>query len=394
MLSNMEKVIRLEGISKKYIITHERPVLLKNIFRPPKKETVWALKNINLTVRKGEVLGIIGENGSGKSTLLKILAGITTPTHGKVKVKGRVASLIELGAGFHPDLTGRENIYLNGALLGYSKAELDKKYQNIIDFADIGSFIDQPVRTYSSGMVVRLGFSVAIHLDPDILLIDEVLAVGDEQFQRKCFSHIDSLQKQNKTIIFVSHNLFLINSLCQRVVLLDNGKIKRRGKPKRVIDFYLRFSKKINKNGKKMDNKSDNQGKIIIDKINLINGQNKRATQFKVGESLTLAMEYENVYGPLETSFGFAIYKEDILIYGFSTEPIRINKGKGKIEFYIPKLPSIKGQLKVNFGIADMVKTIRYDSQELPEIINITDDKTTFYKGIIDLNCHYLHQQK
>src|SRR3990167_6938907 len=235
----MEEVLRLEGISKQYTLATERPVLLKNLFWKPKKEKFWALKNIDLAVKKGEVLGIIGENGSGKSTLLKILAGITTPTGGKMQVKGRVASLIELGAGFHPDLTGRENIYLNAALMGLTRAEINLKIKDIIIFADIGEFIDSPVRTYSSGMVIRLGFSVAINLDADILLIDEVLAVGDEEFQRKSMLKFKELIGEKKTILLVSHNLNLVRQLCRKIIWVNHNSIFFQGSPEKVIGKYL-----------------------------------------------------------------------------------------------------------------------------------------------------------
>lgn len=235
----MSNAIILQNISKKYTLSQDRPILLKNLFVPQKKEEVWALKNVTLTIKKGETIGIIGENGSGKSTLLKIIAGITTPTKGIVRVNGRVGSLIELGAGFHQDLTGKENIYLNGTLLGFTKKELDKKYDEIVEFADIGEYINQPIRTYSSGMTVRLGFSVAVHLDPDILLIDEVLAVGDEEFQRKCMKKINYL-KGKMTIIVVSHNLALLEYNCKKILFLREGKLQLLGDPKTAIKKYLK----------------------------------------------------------------------------------------------------------------------------------------------------------
>ena len=208
--------------------------------RGRKVEPVMALRDVSFTVDPGESLGIIGANGSGKSTLLKILAGVTLPTEGHVTVRGRVASLLELGAGFHPMLTGRENVYLNAGLLGMRHAQVDEVFDRIVAFSGIGDFMDQPVDTYLSGMYVRIAFAVAAHVNPDIFLVDEVLSVGDEAFQRKCRVKIGELREQGKTIVFVSHDLGSVNSVCDRVVLLNRGQMISRGSPKETIDFYLR----------------------------------------------------------------------------------------------------------------------------------------------------------
>ena len=202
-------------------------------------DIIWALKDISFEVKKGEVLGIIGPNGAGKSTLLKIIAQITYPTSGMVKLDGRVASLLEVGTGFHPELTGRENIYLNGTILGMTKKEIDQKFDEIVGFSDIEKFIDTPVKRYSSGMGVRLGFSVAAHLDPDILLVDEVLAVGDAQFRKKCIEKMNIISAVGRTIIFVSHNMAAITQLCNKCIHVQNGSIIDIGKPDMVINKYL-----------------------------------------------------------------------------------------------------------------------------------------------------------
>src|SRR3990167_10064352 len=234
--------IKLNNIGKKYQLTDEKRTLIKSVFTPHKKpKEVWALKNINLEIKRGETIGIIGENGSGKSTLLKLIAGITSPTKGSIKVNGTVGSLIELGAGFHPDLTGRENVYLNGTLLGFTRRDLDKKYREIVDFADIGEYINQPIRTYSSGMIMRLGFAVAINLDPDILLIDEVLAVGDENFQKKCLDVMKLLGQQSISIIFITHNSNLIEAYTHRCYFMNKGIIIAEGSSKKIISKYRLF---------------------------------------------------------------------------------------------------------------------------------------------------------
>lgn len=202
-------------------------------------ETVfWALKDINFEIKEGEVLGIIGKNGAGKSTLLKILSGITDPTKGKIEIQGRVASLLEVGTGFHPELTGRENIYMNGTILGMTRKEIDSKLDEIINFSGVEKFIDTPVKFYSSGMKVRLGFSVAAHLEPEILIIDEVLAVGDFEFQAKCLGKMESVSQEGRTVLFVSHNLGAVSSLCTKAILLENGKILEEGHVNKVLSVY------------------------------------------------------------------------------------------------------------------------------------------------------------
>jgi lipopolysaccharide transport system ATP-binding protein len=200
---------------------------------------IWAVKDVSFEVKEGEVLGIIGRNGAGKSTLLKILCKITTPTFGSAEIRGRVSSLLEVGTGFHPELTGRENIYLNGAVLGMTKREVEHKFDEIVEFAEVEKFIDTPVKRYSTGMRVRLAFSVAAHLEPEILLIDEVLAVGDDRFQKKCLGKMGQVSKEGRTVLFVSHNMGAVARLCDRVILMENGRIALNGLPAKVISSYL-----------------------------------------------------------------------------------------------------------------------------------------------------------
>lgn len=210
---------------------------------------VWSLKDINFEVKKGEVLGIIGKNGAGKSTLLKILSQITSPTTGNVKIKGRIAALLEVGTGFHQDLTGRENIFLNGAILGMTKAEIAQKLDEIIEFSGIAKYIDTPVKRYSSGMMVRLGFAVAAHLEPEILIVDEVLAVGDQEFQDKCIGKMQSVSRSGRTVLFVSHNLSAVQNLCTSCLYLKNGQVVERGPTSRVIETYLTENKNVQLTG-------------------------------------------------------------------------------------------------------------------------------------------------
>ncbi|MCX6844374.1 MAG: polysaccharide ABC transporter ATP-binding protein [candidate division WOR-3 bacterium] len=210
-----------------------------SVSRRSESETIWALKDVSFTVKQGEVLGIIGRNGAGKSTLLKILTGVTAPTSGQIKAKGRVASLLEVGTGFHPELTGRENIYLNGAILGMKKVEIARKFDEIVAFAETEQFIDTPVKRYSSGMYVRLAFAVAAHLEPEILLVDEVLAVGDVAFQKKCLGKMGDVAKGGRTVLFVSHNMTAIRTLCESAILLSSGSLTQAGRTSEVMVAYL-----------------------------------------------------------------------------------------------------------------------------------------------------------
>lgn len=227
--------IKLSGVSKQYVLHHEKPTLIENIFHLGKKETIWALKDINLEIKKGERIGIIGDNGSGKTTLLKIISGITCPTRGKVVVNGKIATLIGMEAGFHPELSGEENTYLSGLLLGMNKKEIKNNLNKIITFSGIGKFFDAPLYTYSSGMKLRLGFSIAIHSDPDIFLIDELLDIGDRGFRNKAFKAIKQLYQKRKTILHVSHNFGIISEFCQKVICFEKGKIKKIVKPQNII---------------------------------------------------------------------------------------------------------------------------------------------------------------
>ena len=246
-----EIAIRAEGISKRYRLGtgsarygRLSEALWNTLRRPLARQSrdegeLWALKDVSMEIREGEVIGIIGRNGSGKTTLLKVLSRITEPTEGFADVHGRVGSLLEVGTGFHPELTGRENVFLNGAILGMRKAEVTGKFDEIVAFAEIERFIDTPVKRYSSGMFVRLAFAVAAHLEPEILLVDEVLAVGDAAFQRKCLGKIDDVAKQGRTVLFVSHNMAAVESLCSRAVLLRNGRVELKGSAVEVVGRYM-----------------------------------------------------------------------------------------------------------------------------------------------------------
>lgn len=241
----MKPAVQFENVSKRYELgtgqTSIKRLLRKtltNDSKLPASQILWALKDVTFNVEPGSALGLVGPNGSGKTTSLKLLSRITYPTSGRVRINGRISALIELGAGFHPDLTGRENVYLNGTILGMKREEIDKRFDQIVDFSGIERFIDTPVKRYSSGMYVRLGFSVAAHVEPDVLLVDEVLAVGDAQFRQKCARRIDDLQALGTTIVFVAHNLYLVRSVCDQAVFLLNGQVQQQGDVDSVLNKY------------------------------------------------------------------------------------------------------------------------------------------------------------
>lgn len=239
-------MIEVEHVSKQFKKYHDKATTLKErllFLRSSKAHTFLALQDVSLSIAKGEAVGLIGHNGSGKSTLLKLITRIIYPTSGSIRTKGRVSSLLELGAGFHPDFTGRENIYINASIFGLSKKEIDRRLDSIIAFSELEDFIDSPIRTYSSGMYTRLAFSVAVHVEPQILLIDEILAVGDVNFQKKCIAKIQEFKQRGVTIVFVSHNMEDIRAICDRVIWLDGGKLLECGATEPVVSHYLESMK-------------------------------------------------------------------------------------------------------------------------------------------------------
>lgn len=243
MSKKEEYAIKVENLTKEFKLFYDKPTTLKErlVFWNRKKEdSRTVLKNINLDIKKGETVALIGTNGSGKSTLLKLMTKIIYPTKGSLITNGKLTSLLELGAGFHPDFTGRENIYFNASIFGLTKEEIERRVDEIIEFSELGEFIDSPVRTYSSGMYMRLAFSVAINVDADILLIDEILAVGDQHFQDKCFAKLKELKESDKTIVIVTHSLDQVRKLCTRAIWIYNGEVRLDGKPDEVVDEYLK----------------------------------------------------------------------------------------------------------------------------------------------------------
>ncbi len=289
-------IIKAEKIGKKYKIGAKKPDTLHesvvNYFRRnPKENEYWALKNINFEINEGDVLGIIGANGSGKSTLLKILSRTTPPTEGTISIDGKVSALLEVGTGFHPELTGRENIFLNGAILGMTRKEIKNKFDEIVNFADIGKFLDTPVKHYSSGMYVRLAFAIAAYMNPEILIIDEVLAVGDANFQKKCIGKIEAITKSGKTVIFVSHSMQMIETLCNKAVLLEDGKIKQFGRTSTVIEKYYAVNESAKPKAGKKSSKGDEIAQFLEAKV--LNSEGKKQTNFYSSEDIIIEWQYQ-----------------------------------------------------------------------------------------------------
>jgi len=311
------------------------------------------LKNVSFVVDRGEAFGIIGRNGSGKSTLLKIISGILKPTSGAVKVLGRIAALIELGAGFHPEITGRENIVINGIMLGLSRREIDERFDRIVDFSGIGDFIDQPVKTYSSGMYVRLGFAVAVHVDPEILLIDEVLAVGDEEFSQKCIAKIQEMKYRGVTLVFVTHQLDQVRNLCDRALWLDHGEASAIGDPARVVDDYLQAVSggtaapvakgKEEKLPEPNEEERWGSGEVVLKRVAITDDKGHELVALGAGSAVTIEMDVEVRVPQDDFVFGVGLYHADgTCVYGTNTDleglmPQRLD-GNGRVRFVMPSL--------------------------------------------------------
>ncbi|MFH1509267.1 MAG: ABC transporter ATP-binding protein [bacterium] len=340
------------GSSEKYLSIRDSivsvikyPIDLLKGKKRKRKEKIWALKDASFEIEKGEVIGIIGKNGAGKSTLLKLLCKITEPTEGEVVIKGKVASLLEVGTGFHEELTGRENIYLNGAILGMKKKEIDEKFEQIVKFSGVEKFLDTPVKRYSSGMKVRLAFSVAAHIEPEILLVDEVLAVGDVEFQNKCMGKMNEITKgSGRTILFVSHNMGAIRSLCKKCILLDKGRLVDYGDTDGIIKKYLgehiiSSGEKVWKDGL-MDRKVDG---LIVEAIRVKNDNNEIISGALSNEPISIEIDYElkndipsfKIGFRLETDMGVAIFSAFDIDYKNDSHISK--KGRYRSTFIIPK---------------------------------------------------------
>jgi len=377
-----QPVIRVEGLGKEYVIGAReaggqtfREMLTSSMAAPFRRfrrlsgqvapeERIWALKDVSFEVKQGEVIGVIGRNGAGKSTLLKILSRITEPTEGRAEIRGRVASLLEVGTGFHPELTGRENVYLNGAILGMSRREIDRKFDEIVDFAGVETFLDTPVKRYSSGMAVRLAFAVAAHLEPEILIVDEVLAVGDAEFQKRCLGKMQEVSGEGRTVIFVSHNMAAIDTLCSRVIVLQNGQVTKDGDAKASIHHYLdsfQLETKFLGSIKVYTEKLGKQNHPIkISDLKVINLSRDCNNIIKTMDNIMLRIYYSASPDALSEHISFCIHLKTVYgqeIFRLSTEPIsgfRVNRlwRQGYFDLTLEKLPLTGGVYLLDVAVA------------------------------------------
>jgi len=354
-------VLEFNQVSKKYLIrspsaeaTNGTRAGWQKLLR--KGSEFWALRDVSFVVERGEALGIIGHNGAGKSTILKLLSSITAPSSGEIVIDGRLAALIEIGSGFHPELTGRENIYLNGVLLGMRRREITAKLDSIVEFAGVERFIDTPVKHYSSGMYLRLGFSIAAHLDPEILLLDEVLAVGDAAFQAKCLDRVTELKRAGTTIVFISHNLHAVSRLCKRTLLLRSGEVLMDGPTNEVIAEYERILFNLTPSAPHGDPIISQPQAAKIVSLSFYDSSNRKTNSFRTGDSLRAVVEFE-----VSEPIGDAVIEVYFYsVFGnmhshFSTlaegESLSLVRGTGVVEFFCPEVSLEAATFNVDVGI-------------------------------------------
>jgi lipopolysaccharide transport system ATP-binding protein len=376
-------IIHVENLSKQYLLSHkkDRPknptlrdtivegvnTIKKTVIKSFKerelraeKEKFWALKNVSFEISPGDRVGIVGRNGAGKSTLLKILSRITEPTQGRISIHGRVASLLEVGTGFHPELTGRENIFLNGAILGMSKADIQRKFDEIVDFAEVEKFLDTPVKFYSSGMYVRLAFAVAAHLEPEILIVDEVLAVGDIRFQQKCLGKMEKVGREGRTVLFVSHNMSTVSHLCSRAILLESGTLTLNSSPEKVIGVYLENSYKVSQD-LPLDQRRDRSGtgKVKASSFRALNEEKIEEKVLQSGKNYNFEIGYINytdhILDNIVVSLDF--YDEKgvrILLFrtNFTNSNITVNQGTGSIICHVKNLPLANSLYRISIYLS------------------------------------------
>jgi ABC-2 type transport system ATP-binding protein len=383
-------VITVEGVSKTFRRYHERAASLKEMIvnrRRAKYELFWALRDVSLEIDSGETVGLIGPNGSGKSTLLKIVAGIIRPSAGRIETRGRIASLLELGAGFHPDLTGRENVYLNASILGLTRKETDRYFDSIVAFSELEPFIDTLVRHYSSGMYVRLGFAVAIHVDPRILIVDEVLSVGDEAFQRKCLDRIRSFQREGRTIVFVTHAVDVVREICSRGYFLWHGELVAQGKPPDVIRaFREHLHGESHEEASPGEERGDMRVRIL--RVRLANAEGRELGVFKSGDDLHVVMDLESP-APIDDAIaGIVIHDEhDAMVVATNSDienvPLGTLHGKTRVDFTCKSIPMQDGRYAVTVGVTTRDHRHVYHWQE--KAYHFRCDRTSLAAGALDI---------
>jgi ABC-type polysaccharide/polyol phosphate transport system ATPase subunit len=366
--------ITVRNVSKKFRLYNDRNQSLKATLsrgRRARYENFQALDDVSLEIEQGTTYGLIGENGSGKSTLLKCMARILRPEQGSIEVVGKVSALLELGAGFHPELSGRENVYLNAAILGLSGKEVTRKFDEIVEFAGLEQFIDSPVKNYSSGMYVRLGFSVAINVDPDVLLVDEVLAVGDEQFQRRCNEKFSELRERGKTIVVVSHGMSAMRTICDQVAWLEPGVLQQVGDAGEVIDSYIAEVQTDRQEVADDDGLGARwgSGEAVIEQVELVGPSGRPSTRISTGDPMTVRIHFDAHEVIERPVFGFAIFTlEGMLITGPNTREAGLEcdriHGPGVIELTIPQLMLLPGTYDISVSLYDHAITHPYDFRQ------------------------------
>lgn len=410
----MSTAIEFNGVSKFFRMDRDKPRAFQQLFisliernkrnqrsKEEDDKLFWALRDVSFSVKRGESIGLIGTNGAGKSTTLKLISKIIQPSSGTVKVNGRVTALLELGAGFHPDLSGRDNIYLNGAVMGLTRRDVDNKIDQIIDFAEIGDFIDVPVKDYSSGMYARLGFSVAIHLDPDILLVDEVLSVGDAAFQQKCNERMQALRQSGITVLFVSHSLETIANTCSQAVWLDKGRVRMTGDIHKVTDAYYEYSLERSLGRSQHALSSENRfgsGEARVIAVEFLDAFGKPVLSTTTNSSVTVRMHYLTNRRMEQPAFGLAFYHLATgthltgpnNIVGHYTIPCI--EGEGYVDYHIPSLPFLPGDYTLTTAIYDREIVHQFDTWLNCARLKVTPGSTSERHGVITLNGAWSHQ--
>jgi ABC-2 type transport system ATP-binding protein/lipopolysaccharide transport system ATP-binding protein len=394
-----EPAIVVDDIWKRFRVYQERPNSLKERitkFSRDRYEEFWALKGVSLTVPHGTVYGLVGHNGSGKSSMLRIMAGIHRPTKGTVTTHGRISALLELGAGFHPDLSGRENVYLNAAILGLSKKETDNLYGQIVEFSGLGDFIDTPVKHYSSGMYVRLGFSVAVHVDPQILLVDEVIAVGDEEFQRRCLEHLNKLRARGVTIVLVTHSMDLVQQLCDEATWLDHGEAKAQGSSTKVTRTYVsqvneHEVERIEREAAAGNEDAVPHGAVMsVDGVEFLDASGDRSLVGTTLEPLTIRVHW-TAHQPVEAPlFSFVVWTETgqaianpgmLPLHG---EDHPIYEGQGYVDYRIERLPLSPGVYSITAAAHDSHGMTVYDRADDVVSLHVQPGLRPV-RGVVDL---------
>ena len=400
MASTLPNAIEIQGLWKRFRKGGADGLLWEHLVRGIRRlvsgdggpsDAFWALKDINLEVRRGEAVGIIGPNGAGKSTMLKVLSRVLRPDRGRVRVNGRLSGLIEVGAGFHGDLSGRENIYVNGAILGMSRSEIRRKFERIVEFAGIGEFLDMPVKRYSSGMYVRLGFSIAAHMEPEVLLIDEVLSVGDVSFKAKCMETMRSFLRRGTSILFVSHNLAAVKRFCDRVVLLDHGQVRFEGAPDEAIAEYSRLVTDLEEaNPAGMENshiggRAQTHGAAAITAVRFLKGDGCPARTFVPGEPVRIEIDYSvdsSTSGLVDPNFTISVHMFGAgLFYEFQSrrDGLRLGHcvGSGTVAVDLPSLSLGEGVYQIGVALADEKGLPEHDWHDRAYRINVVSDNVT-----------------